>query len=127
MIGDGDPGRIVLAAALVHQEIIIAATCVLAWIVAAGGGARVIDRALAFFGIEELADAAEVFVALAAHQILVAVALAGEALLRRREAQLMIFGEALDIAFGQRDDRVRAAIAGTVQAIVQGHCGDRDP
>ena len=85
VIGDGDEGCVVLGAALVHQKIIVAAADFRARIIAAGGGAGLVDRAAAFLGVEELADAAKVFVALTAHQVFVAVAFARELGARRSE------------------------------------------
>ena len=120
VIGDGDERIVVLAAALVHQKIIVAAAAV-AGIFAAGGGARMVDRAAPLFRVEELADAAVVFIALAAHQIFMAVAFAREALLRRVERQLEILGEAFDVALVERDDRIRAAVARALQTIIVSH------
>jgi hypothetical protein len=116
----GNEGHVLLAAALVHQEVIISATSS-AWIFAAGGGAGVINRAAAFFGVEELADAAEVFVALAAHDGFVAVGFARVALGRGFDRHLEVLGEALHVALIERDDRIRAAVARAVQTIVLGH------
>jgi hypothetical protein len=105
MIGDRDDRIVVLAAALVHQKIIVAAAAV-AGIFAAGVRAGLVDRAAPLLRIEELADAPIMFVALAAHQIFVAVAFARETLLRRVERQLEILGEAFDVALVERDDRI---------------------
>ena len=121
MIGDGDERRVVLRLALVHQKIIIAAAALFTGIVAAGGGAGFIDRAAPRLGVKKLADAAEVFVGLAPHQKFVAVANAGEALFRGREAELVVLGEALDVTLVERDDGVRAAIAGAIEAVVMRH------
>jgi hypothetical protein len=118
--GDGDEGHVLLAAALVHEEVIISAAAG-AWIFAAGGGAGVINRAAAFFGVEELADAAEVFVALAAHDRFVAVGFARVSLGRGFYRHLEVLGEALHVALIERDDRIRAAVARAVQTIVLGH------
>jgi len=105
VIGNSDERVVVLAAALVHQEIIIAAAAV-ARIFAAGARASVIDRAAALFRIEELADAPVMLVALAAHQIFVAVTFARVALLRRIERDLEIFREAFHVALIERDHRI---------------------
>lgn len=121
VIGNGDEHVVVLHAPFVHQKIVVAAAAVVARIVAAGGGPRLIDRATALFGIEELADPPEVLVAFPAHQILVAVAFAREALLRGCEGQLEMLGEAFDVALRQRNDRVRAAVPGTIQTIIVSH------
>jgi hypothetical protein len=102
VIGDRDELVVVLAAPLVHQEIVIAAAAV-AGIIPARERARMIDRATPELGIEELADAAVMFVALAAHQILVAVAFAREAPLGRLVFQIEVPGEALDVALVERD------------------------
>lgn len=120
MIGDRGERFVVLAAALVHQEIIISAAAV-AGVIAARGGTRLIDRAAAFLGVEELADAAVDFIALAAHQVFVAVAFAREAPFRRVVFQREMLGEAFDVALIQRDNRIRTAISRTVEAIVVSH------
>jgi hypothetical protein len=118
--GDGDEGHVLLAAALVHQEVIISATSG-AGIFAAGGGAGMINGAAAFFGVEELADAAEVFVALAAHDGFVAVSFARVAFGCGFNRHLEVLGEALHVTPVERDDRIRAAVARAVQTIVLGH------
>lgn len=105
MIGDGDERVVVLAAPLMHQKIIVAAAAV-SRIFTAGARASMIDRAAALFRIEELADAPVMLVALAAHQIFVAVTLARVALLRRIERDLEIFREAFDVALIERDHRI---------------------
>ena len=89
MTGHGDEGAVLLAAALVHEEVVVSAAAA-ARIFAAGGGAGVIDRAAPFFGVEELADTAVVLVALAAHDVFVAVGFARVALLRGFERQLEV-------------------------------------
>ena len=118
--GHGDERFVFLAAAFVHQKIIIPATAG-AGIIAAGGRARVIDSAAAFFGVEELADAAEVFVSLAAHEVFITVAFARELGLRRFNRHLEVPRQAIDVALVQRNHRIRAAIAGAVQAVILGH------
>ena len=120
MIGDGDERIVVLAAPLMHQKIIVAAAAV-AGIFAAGVRARFVDRAAPLLRIEELADTAVMFVALATHQIFVAVAFARETLLRRVERKLEILGEAFDVALVERDDRIRAAVARAFQTIIVSH------
>ena len=121
VIGNGDERVVVLGAPLVHQKVVVTAAAVIAWIIAAGGGTRLINRAAALFGIEELADPPEVLVAFPAHQILVAVAFARKALLRGGERDPEIFRKAFDIALRQRDDRIRAAVSGTVQTFIVSH------
>ena len=59
-----------LSIALEGEEIPVAAI-ELAGKLATGGGTSVIDRAAAFLGIEEPADAAEMLILLAAHDALV--------------------------------------------------------
>ena len=121
VIGDGDERVVVLRAPLVHQKVVVTAAAVIAWIVAAGGGTRLVNRATPILGVEELADASEVFIAFPAHQKLVAVAFSRKALLRGRERQLEMLGEAFDVALRQRNDRVRAAVPGTIQTIIVSH------
>ena len=70
---------------------------------------------------EELADATIVFIALAAHQILVTVTLAREALFRGLVFQAEMLGEAFDVALVEGDDRIRAAVSRAVRAIVLSH------
>ena len=56
MIGNGDERVVVLHAPFVHQKVVVTAAAIVAWIIAAGGGPRLIDCAPALFGIEKLAD-----------------------------------------------------------------------
>lgn len=121
VIGNGDERVVVLHAPFVHQKVVVTAAAVVAWIIAAGGGPRLIDCAPALFGIEKLADPPEVLVAFPAHQILVAVPFAREALLCGRERQLEMLAEAFDVALRQRNNRIRAAVPGTIQTIIVSH------
>lgn len=106
MIGDCDEAWVVLNSAFVHQEIIVAAAGVFAWVLAAGFWPRMINRAAALFCIKELTNAAEVFVGFAAHNVFMAVCLAGIALARAFERQLEMLGEAFDVTLVERNHRV---------------------
>jgi hypothetical protein len=49
------------------------------------------------------------------------VPFAREALLCDRERQLEMLAEAFDIALRQRNNRIRAAVPGTIQTIIVSH------
>src|SRR5262249_33073205 len=76
-----------------------------------------VDCAAALLGVEEPADAPEVLVLLAAHGILVTIALDRELGLGLVEAQIEVFGQPLHITLGEGDKRVGAAIPGALLAI----------
>jgi hypothetical protein len=127
VIGDGDEGVVFLRFALVHEEIIIAAARVFTRVCAARRRADFVNRAAPLLRVEELANAAEVLVALATHQIFVAVAFARVALLGCASGHTEMLGEPVDVAFSQHNDGIGAAIAGAFQTIIMGHCGDAGP
>src|SRR5262249_30748602 len=102
--------------ALERQEIVVAAAR--AGIAAAGGGPRLVDRAATLLGIEEAANPAEVHVLLAAHGILMTPALAGELGSGHLEAKGKVLGQPLDVALGQGNQGVGAAVAGALLAVV---------
>ena len=114
MIGNRDELRVVLHLALVHQKIVIPAAALFARVVAAVGGSRLINCAAAFFGIEELADAAEVRVLLAPHDVLAPVSRAREFFLRLLKRHVVMLGETLHVRLVQRNQRVRTAITGAI-------------
>jgi fumarate hydratase class II len=120
VIGDGDELVVFLAATLVHQEIIVAAAAGTG-VGAARGRTRRVNGAASLFGVEELADAAEVFIALAAHDVLVAVGGAREAALRGLEFQIKMLREAFDVTLVQGNDRIRTAVSRAIQTIVLSH------
>src|SRR5215216_185048 len=117
MMGGGNVGLVVLGVAFEAQEIVIAARRD-AGIFAAHRGPCLVDRAAALLDIEELADPAEVFVLLAAHDALIAVGGLQIFLLEGfgREAEML--REPDDIALGDDDRRIGTAVAGALQAIV---------
>src|SRR5262249_40054977 len=83
-----------------------------------GRGPGRIHRAAPLLGVEEAADAAEVLILLAAHRVLVAPTLDRELLLRLLEAQVEVLRQPLHVALGERDQRIRAAVAGTFAAVI---------
>lgn len=105
MIGDRDEGVVVLAAPLVHQEVVISAAAG-ARIGTAGTRTRLVDRAAAKLGVEELADAAVMRITLTAHQILMAVPFARESLLRRAVTEVKVGREPLDVALIESNDGI---------------------
>lgn len=121
VIGDGDEGVVALRAALVHKKVIVAAAALLAGIFSTWRRARVIDRAAPLFGVEELTDAAEVFVAFSAHQIFMAMAFARVAPFGGRKTDFEVFREPFDVPLGERDHGIRAAISWAVETIVVRH------
>src|SRR5260221_14409311 len=88
--------------------------------VAAQRGARLVHAAAALLGVEEAADTAKQLVGLAPHGILVAPALDRELDLRLREGQVEMPRQPLHIALVERDERVGAAVAGTLLAVIHG-------
>jgi len=84
-----------------HQEAVIAATA--AGIFAADGGAGAINGAGALFDIEEAARLAEMRIGLAPHGIGLLAVHFGELLAGRFEAQAKMIGQALYVAFLERD------------------------
>src|SRR5947208_2941904 len=79
---------------------------------------RLVDRAVALFRIEELADAAEVNIGLSPHRVFLVVPRHGVLLLRLAKAEPEVFRQALEIALGQGNDRIGTAIARAFAAIV---------
>lgn len=120
VVRDGDELVVFLAATLVHEEIIVAAAAG-AGVGTARGRASLVNGAAPLFGVEELTDAAEVFIALAAHDVLVAVRGAREAALRGFVLQIKMLREAFDITLVQGNDRIRTAVSRAIQTIVLSH------
>ena len=121
MVGDCHEGLVFLTAAFVHEKIIVTASAA-ARIGAAGRGTRRVDGAAPLVGIEEAADAAEVFVILAPHRILMPMGFFGEALPGVVERQAEMLCQASDVALRQRDYGIGAAVTGAVEAVVHGLC-----
>ena len=117
VVGGRDEVVVFLGVALESEKIPIAAI-VLARKVAAGPGPRLIDGAAARLDVEELADAAVIFVLLAPHHALVAVGRFEELLFRFLDREAEILGDAVRVAVAHFDDRIGAAIAGAFQAVI---------
>lgn len=120
MIGDGDEGVVLLAPALVHQEVVVAAAAV-AGIVPTREGARFIDRTASFRCVEELANSSIVRIGLALHNKFVAVVFARVPTLRLFKTETKMTTQPLHVTLVQRYDWVGTAIARTLQAIVLRH------
>ncbi len=112
---------IVLAAALKHQEVIVAATAVPRKR-PTDRRTRCVDGAAALFSVKEAADAAVVFIAFAAHGVFATVGFTCEGFLRFLEGHVVMFGKALYIALVKCDQRVGTTVARTFSAIVHGSC-----
>lgn len=113
---------IILVAAFELQEIVIA-TALFVGEFPADSGAGFVDGAAPSRRIEEPADSSKVLIFLAAHDAFVAVRLFGELGLGLLVGHAMVLGEPLDVSLLKSNDRVRAAIAGAVQAIVRHRVG----
>src|SRR6185437_2720891 len=122
-VGGRDEVRVFLRAALEGKEIVIAAARG-ARIEPANGGPRLVDRALALLGIEEPADAAEMGIGLAAHEIFVAPLHCGELLARLGEAEAEMLGQALHVTLVELDQGIGTAISRALQTIVLSHANN---
>ena len=107
-----------------RQEIVIAAAVTVARIVPARRGARLIDGAPALFGVEETADAAEIFVGLAPQGVLLAGIFLGEFCACFFEAEVKVLGQTLDVPFGHRYQWIGTSITGALGTIVRDGHGD---
>src|SRR5207245_58609 len=116
VVGGGDEVGVLLGAPLEGQEVVIAAAP--AGEAAAQRWARLVNGAGPLLGVEEPAHPTEDVVLLAPQGILVIPALDRELGLRLPEAQAEVLRQPLHVALGDGDERVGAAVAGALLAIV---------
>lgn len=101
VVGQGDEILVFLRSAFERQEVIVTAAA--AGITTAYRGSGLIDGAAPLFGIEELANPAEVLIGLPPHRILLTIAGGGILLLRLRKADTEMLCQPLHIPLLQRD------------------------
>src|SRR5437016_1944126 len=122
--GSAAPGRgnklgVVLPVPFRTEKIII--TAAPAGTSAAGRRPCGVNRATAFFRVEEAAHHAENLVLLAAHGVFLVFARHGEFPLRFAEANTEMVSQPFDVAFGKGNEVVGAAVTRALRAIVHGH------
>src|SRR5215813_14384309 len=116
VVGGGDEFRVLLGAPLEGQKIIIAASA--AREASAQRRARLVDGAAAFLRVKEAAHAAEDMILLAAHRILCPPPLHRELRLGLTKGEAKMFGQPFYVALGESDERIGAAVAWTLLAVV---------
>src|SRR5215475_10242177 len=116
VVGGGDEVRILLGAPLKCQKIIVAASA--AREAPAQRRARLIDGATAFFRVKEAAHAAEDMVFLAAHGILCTPPLHRKLRLGLPKGEAKMFGQPFYVPLVESDERIGAAVAWTLLAVV---------
>src|SRR5215471_3223882 len=116
VVGGGDEFLVLLGAPLEGQKIIIPTSA--AREASAQRRARLVDGAAAFFCVKEAAHAAEDMVLLAAHRILCTPPLHRELRLGLTEGKAKMFGQPFYVALGESDERIGAAVAWTLLAVV---------